>query len=235
VAHDEIGFGRSDKPERQKEYSIQRHMRHFGALVDELGLRDVTLVLQDWGGPIGLAWAVDNPARVKRLVVLNTFTGAIPPGFEKVPLPFKLLRWPLTGELLVKGMHFFVRAILFKGGVVHPERLGPNERAAYLAPHPSWASRTGVLAYPRLIPWDRGNPTRPLGQHVEERLGALAGKPVLVLWPLRDPAFGRGSHLWTGRFPNAELHEFDDAGHYIQEDAHERCVPLLVDFLRRHP
>lgn len=234
VAHDELGFGRSDKPTRESEYTIQRHAGHFGALMDELGLDGVTLVLQDWGGPIGLAWAVDHPERVKRLVILNTFAGRIPPGFEKVPLPFKLLRAPVTGELLVKGLHLFVRVGLFRAAVAHPERLGRNERAAYLAPHPTWSSRTGILAYPRLIPWDEDNPTRPLGEHVEANFSKLADKPALICWPLKDPAFERRAlALWRERLPHAEVHEFEDASHYIQEDAHERIVPLLVDFLRR--
>ena len=233
VAHDELGFGRSDKPKRQREYTIQRHVRHFGALADELDLRRVTLVLHDWGGPIGLAWAVDNPERVKRLVLLNTFTGTVPPGLE-APFVFRLLRAPGTGELLVKGAHVFVRRLLFRDGLAHPERLGAAERAAYLAPHPSWDSRTGVLAYPRLIPWDRDNPTRALGEHVEAGLGRLAHLPVLVCWALDDPAFRAPVlRMWRERFPSAEVHELEGASHFLQEDAHERIVPLLLEFLGR--
>jgi haloalkane dehalogenase len=123
---------------------------------------------------------------------------------------------------------------LFRGGVAHRERLGENEKAAYLAPHPTPASRTGVAAYPRLIPWDEGNPTVTLGRHVEDNLVRLAGKPVLICWPGKDRGFKeRGLAFWQGRFPNAEVHRFDDAAHYIQEDAHELIVPLLVDWLGR--
>ena len=233
IAHDQMGFGRSDKAEREKEYSIQRHVEHFRALVDDLALNGVTLVLQDWGGPIGLAWAIDNPDRVKRLVLLNTWPGGAHPDYPTAPAPFKLLRAPVTGELLVKGAHVFVRVFLFRGGT-HPERLTENERAAYLAPHPSWASRTSVLAYPRLIPWETGSPTWPLGRRNEENLEKLAGKPVLVCWPDNDRAFREKTlALWMTRFPEAEVHEVKDAGHYVQEDAHERVVPLVVDFLRR--
>lgn len=237
VAHDELGFGRSDKPKRQREYSIQRHVSHFGALMDELGLDGVTLVVQDWGGPIGLAWAVDNPGRVARLVLLNTFTGSAPPGME-APLVFKLIRAPGTGELLAKGAHAFVRRLLFKEGIAHPERLGEHERAAYLAPHPSWDSRTGVLAYPRLIAFTEKSPTRRLADHVEAGLGALADKPVLICWAMQDPAFrAEALAMWRSRFPAADVHELPDASHYLQEDAHEEVVPLLLDFLGRteHP
>lgn len=232
IAHDELGFGRSDKPADGSAYTIQRHAAHFGALMDELSLDGVTLVLHDWGGPIGLAWAVDNPDRVARLVLFNTFTGSVPNGFE-APLPFKLLRARGTGELLVKGLHVFVRVALFRAAVAHRERLGRNEKAAYLAPHPTWASRAGVLAFPRLIPWDEGNPTLPLGTHVDETLHVLQDKPTLIAWALEDPAFGKRVDILRDRFPRAEVHELADASHYLQEDAHERLVPLVVDFLAR--
>ncbi len=234
VSHDELGFGRSDKPIPEKEYSIQRHARHFAALMDELALDGVTLVLQDWGGPIALSWAVDNPDRVRRLVLLNTWPGGRHPDYpDGPPVPFRLLRARGTGELLVKGAHVFVRVFLFRGGTQR-ERLGPNERAAYLRPHPSWQSRSGVLAYPRLIPWDRDNPTWPLGRHNEEGLARLAGKPVLACWPDKDLGFKEKTlALWRDRFPDAEVHVIENAGHYVQEDAHEKVVPLLLDFLAR--
>jgi pimeloyl-ACP methyl ester carboxylesterase len=230
IAHDQLGFGRSDKPIREREYSVQRHASHFAALAEELALDGVTLVVQDWGGPIGLSWAVDNPARVRRLVLLNTWPGGATADYPRAPGPFKLLRAPLTGDLLVKGAHLFVRVFLLKGGT---RPLDENARQAYLAPHPSWQSRAGVLAYPRLIPWDEHNPTRPLGRHNEEGLGKLADKPVLILWPTKDRGFKhRQLADWRERFPQAEIHEIE-AGHYIQEDAHEQAIPLLLDFLSR--
>ena len=232
IAHDELGFGRSDKPQRESEYSIQRHVRHFTALMEELALDGVTLVLQDWGGPVGLGWAVDHPERVKRLVVLNTWPGGEILDHPKAPMAFRLLRARGSGELLVKGAHLFVRMALFRGGT-QSERLGENERAAYLAPHPSWQSRAGVLAYPRLIPWDEKSPTWEVGRGNEAGLEQLGDKPVLVCWPTKDPGFQeKALALWRERFPSAEVHEIE-AGHYIQEDGHELVIPLLLDFLRR--
>ncbi len=231
VAYDQLGFGRSDKPRREREFSVARHVAHFFALMDELELDGVTLVLQDWGGPIGLAWAVEHPERVRRLVLLNTWPGGAHPDYPKVPGPFRLFRAPGTGALLVKGAHVFTRVFLFRGGT---RELGENERAAYLAPHGSWESRTGVLAYPRLIPWDERNPTWEIGRRVEAGLGRLSDKPVLICWPTEDRGFReRTLAMWRERFPDAEVHEIADAGHYIQEDAHERVVPLLLDFLGR--
>jgi haloalkane dehalogenase len=91
-----------------------------------------------------------------------------------------------------------------------------------------------MLAFARMIPWDEGNPAGAIGRRTEEGLGALADKPVLILWPLGDRAFKKRTlTLWRARFPEAEVHELEGAGHYVQEDAPERVVPLLLDFLRR--
>jgi pimeloyl-ACP methyl ester carboxylesterase len=230
VAHDELGFGRSDKPESVGAYSLARHVAHFRALIDELTLDGVTLVVQDWGGPIGLAWAVEQPERVRRLVLLNTWPGGTPPDHPEAPRLFKLLRSRLGGPAIVKGANVYVRFLLRDG----ERELDEQARAAYLAPHPSRASRAGMLAYARMIPWNGGNPAGEIGRRTEAGLGGLAAKPVLIVWPLGDRAFKKKTlTLWRARFPEAEVHELEGAGHYLQEDAHERVVPLLLDFLRR--
>ena len=234
IAHDQMGFGRSDKPERESEYTIQRHARHFGELMNELGLDGVTLVLQDWGGPVGLAWAVERPEHVRRLVLLNTFAGSSLPDHPKgPPLPFKLLRAP-------------ARRIPDEA----PERLHPRDRLPWRhrrsrapgrrreggLPRPACDSceprRCCGVPTPQSV--GRRESNGPLGRHIEENLSRLAERPVLICWPGQDPAFKqRTLAFWRGRFPRAEVHAFDDASHYIQEDAHERVVPLLVEWLRR--
>ena len=213
VAYDQLGFGRSDKPRRRREYSLERHGRHLEALADELGLDGITLVVHDWGGPIGLSWAAAHPERVRRLVVLNTFS-------QEAPGARGPFRWPVTRELLVKGAHFYVRGFLFRGGLRHPELLGEDERAAYLAPHGSWASRTGILAATR---FRAGLPD----------LGPLAGKPVLYVWGMRDRALGEGAlRRWQERLPGKAV-ELDDSASFVPEDAPDESLAAVLDFLRR--
>ena len=235
IAHDQAGFGRSDKPDRVGAYSLERNLGHFEALMDELALERVTLVLHDWGGPLGLAWAVNNPERVRRLVVLNTFTGSIPASTARSALAWiRVMRSRLLGDLLVRGARLPVRLFLLRMGVAHRDRIGERERAAYLAPHARRGSRAALIAYPRLWPFEDGHPTMTFARHVEANLSKLAGKPVLVCRGLKDPGY-RAGLLALGResFPNGEVHDFEDASHFLQEDAHERIVPLLVDFLQR--
>lgn len=235
IAYDQIGFGRSDKPERVEDYSIRRNLEHLTGLVDGLTLNRVTLVVHDWGGPLGLAWAVDNPERLERLVVLNTFTGCVPQNAARGALLWiKLMRSRLMGDLLVRGARLPVRLFLLRMGIAHRDRIGRNERAAYLAPHPSWRSRAGLLAHPRMWPLQDTHPTAALARHIEANLPKLAGKPVLICRGLKDPGYKAGLlTLGEDRFPAAEVREFGDASHFLQEDAHERIVPLIANFIAR--
>ena len=233
IVLDHLGFGRSDKPDDPNLYRIPRHADRCEALLESLGLQDATIIVQDWGGPIGLAWAARHPERLRSLVVLNTFVHR-PPGKVPLPLPLRLFRTPIIGEVMVKGLHAFVRLFLFKSGLVYPERLGKNERAAYLAPHPSWSSRTSILVFPREIPAGPPGRVSDFVAEVHDRLlSAFANKPIFIAWPMKDIAFGPEilDNLWLKDFPNAEVMRIENAGHYIQEDAHERVIPRLLEFL----
>ncbi|MEZ5572221.1 MAG: alpha/beta fold hydrolase [Halioglobus sp.] len=233
IALDHLGFGRSDKPDDARYYAIPSHADRCEALLESLDLHDVTLVVQDWGGPIGLPWAARHPERVSALFILNTF-------FQRpvstVPLPFllHLFRTPGVGELMVKGMHAFVRGFLFRAGLNHPDRLTDSDRAAYLAPHPNWSSRTGILAFPRQIP---SGPEGIISDFVaaenEQLVAAFADRPVKIVWPMKDVAFTAATldGMWLQHFPKAEVVRIADAGHFIQEDAHEMVIPELLDFI----
>jgi haloalkane dehalogenase len=234
IALDHLGFGRSDKPVVAELYRIPRHAERLDALLEALDLHDATVVVQDWGGPIGLAWAARHPERVRSLAIFNTFAHR-PPGKVRLPLPIRLFRAPGVGEVMVKGMHAFVRVFLFGAGVTHPERLGPRERAAYLAPHPRWADRTAILVFPREIPAGPAGPVSDFVADIHARLvPAFGAKPVFIAWPMKDVAFTPDmlEGLWLADFPHAQVLRIADAGHYIQEDAHEQVIPPLLAFLR---
>jgi pimeloyl-ACP methyl ester carboxylesterase len=233
IVPDHLGFGRSEKPATPERYRIPRHAQRLDALLESLDLHDAVVVPQDWGGPIGLSWAVAHPERVSGLFILNTFAHG-PRGEVKLPLPLRMFRAPGLGEVLVKGLHMFVRVFLFRVGVVHRERLTPEVRRAYLAPHPTWASRTGVLVFPREIPVSGTGPVVELTASVERGLEEhFRSKPTRILWGMRDPAFTPQmlDELWRNTFPDAPVTRLEDAGHYLQEDAHERIVPELLSFL----
>jgi haloalkane dehalogenase len=234
IAIDHLGFGRSDKPDQPELYTIESHCRRAEALLESLDLSEATVVPQDWGGPIGLRWATRHPERLRGLFILNTFAHR-PREKVKLPLPLRLFRTPGVGEVMVKGLDLFKRVFLFRAGVVHHERLTPDVRQAYLAPHPSWSSRTPILVFPREIPSGPQGPVSDLVAEIEQGLERdFRSKPVAIAWATKDIAFTPEvlDRAWLGTFPDARVLRLEDAGHYLQEDAHERIVPALLEHLR---
>lgn len=235
IAVDHLGFGRSEKPDRRELYTIERHAQRFDTLLESLDLHDATVVPQDWGGPIGLWWATRHPERLRGLFILNTFAHR-PPEKVPLPLPLHLFRTPGVGEVMVKGLDAFKRGLLFRAGVMHRERLTDDVKRAYRAPHPSWSSRTPILVFPREIPSGPEGRVSDLLADIEERLERdFRSKPVGIAWAMKDLAFTPEmlERLWLKTFPEAPVLRIEDAGHYLQEDAHERIVPALLEHLAR--
>lgn len=234
IAFDHLGFGRSDKPDRPELYAITRHAQRAEALLESLDLHDATLVPQDWGGSISLWWATQHPNRLRGLFILNT---AAHRPRERVKLPVRLLlfRAPGVGELMVKGLDLFKRAFLFRAGVVHQDRLTPEVKRAYRAPHLGWSSRTPVLAFPRQIPSSPDGPVADLAEKIERGLERhFRSKPVGIAWGMKDMVFPPAvlEQTWLATFPHAKVLRIEDAGHFLQEDAHERIVPALLAHLQ---
>lgn len=230
IVPDFLGFGRSDKPSGTENYRTLAHVRRLSDFLDSLDLHNAVIVPQDWGG-LGLAWAVANPERVSKLFILNTSMHN-PDHFE-IPFALKLFRMPGVGELMVKGLGLFHRVFLFRVGVMHRERLTKDVKRAYLAPHSTWDSRTSVLTFPRDIPVTADSPLAEFITTVEIGLERnFRDRPVRVVWAMKDPAFTADLlDKWLKTFPQATVVRLADAGHYLQEDAHERIVPELLSFL----
>lgn len=233
IVPDHLGFGRSDKPNQPELYTIRRHAERFESLLQSLDLQDATVVCQDWGGPISLYWATQHPDRVRSLFILNTFAHR-PRAKVKLPMALKVMRAPGVGEVMVKGGHLMVRGFLFNAGIKHKDRLTPEVKKAYLSPHPTWASRTPILVFPREIPEGPEGDVAELSAEIESDLQKyFRDKPIKIVWAMKDIAFTPEvlDDLWLDTFPEADVMRLADAGHYLQEDAHERIVPALVEFL----
>ncbi len=229
IAPDLIGFGLSEKLPRVEDYSIEGHVDDVVALVDALDLRNVTLILQDWGGPIGLGVAARRPERVRALVIMNTI-GFVPEGNGGPPFALRMLRAPLLGEGLVQGLGLFHRSFV-PLGIARPERRTESVLRAYREVQGSWALRAGTLAFPRLIPTAPEDPASLVLERAGAFLDGFRG-PVLLVWGMRDPFFDAGLLAqWRERFPDAPVLELGDAGHFLQEDAPERIVPRVREFL----
>ena len=220
IAPDLPGFGRSDKPVELEWYSYDRHAAAAGALLEQLDIRDATVVVHDWGGPIGLRLAAEQPERVARMVILDTglFTG-----HQKMTDAWIAFRdFVERTEDLPVG--FLVRGAC---------KRDPGEEviAAYDAPFPNAESKAGARAFPLMLPTSPDMPGAEAGQRV---LDALRGdeRPKLVLWADSDPVLT----LTTGQRFAAALgtevaHVIEDASHFLQEDAGERIGELIADWL----
>ena len=232
VAPDHIGMGRSDAPPRSRyPYDLARRVEDFTRFVASLDLQEpATLVVHDWGGMIGLAWAVEHPEQVGRLVLLNT--AAFPlPAAKRLPAVLRLARAPLVGEVLVRGANAFAIGATVFG--VRRRRMPAAVRRGYLAPYRSWRRRVGIHAFLRDIPVRASDRSYPLVAATGARLDRLATIPTLICWGVRDPVFDLDYLAeWERRLPAADVHRVD-AGHYVLEDAPEVVVPLIEKFLVR--
>jgi haloalkane dehalogenase len=217
VCPDLVGFGRSDKPTDQGWYTYERHVETVTAQLDQIELDDVTVVVQDWGGPIGLRWAVQHADQVGRLVILNTglFTGRVSKGFmawrefaERTPdLPIGMIIQSATTTDL------------------------PAEIvAAYEAPFPNAESKAGAQRFPLLVPLSEDDPGVP---EMKETLEALArwDKPALVAFSDSDPVFPfpRAGERFTETIPTAgEQVRIEGAAHFLQEDRGREIADAML-------
>jgi len=224
IAPDHIGCGLSTKPQHYP-YSLATHIENLGRLIDQLNVDQLDLVLHDWGGAIGLGWAVRNPERVRRIVLLNTAAFLSP----RIPWRIAVCRYPVFGDLAVRGLNAFAVAATFLA-VERP--MEPAVRDGFLFPYRSWADRVAIQRFVRDIPLSPRHPTWALIDAIDRDLVLLRDRPMLILWGGRDWCFS--DHFlagWLQRFPAAEVARFDDAGHYLLEDAHAEVVPRVVRFL----
>ena len=220
VAVDMPGFGRSDKPTDRGWYSYDRHFDHVSAVLAGLDLSDACVVVQDWGGPVGLRWAVSNAERVGSLVVLNTglFTGRVSKGF---------MAWRDFAERnpdLPVGM-------IIDGATARD--LDPEVRAAYEAPFPTVESKAGAAQFPLLVPLTADAPGAAEMAGVMDELSRWE-KPCLVMFSDSDPVFPypRSGDVFCDLVPGAgEQVRVSDAAHFLQEDAGDFIGSRIVDFL----
>jgi haloalkane dehalogenase len=224
IAPDLAGFGRSDKPIDIDWYSYDTHVAMMAPLLEELDVRDATVVVHDWGGPIGLRLAVENPDRIARMVVLDTglFTG-----HQKMTDAWRAFRdFVARTEDLPVG--FLVRGACKRDP-------GDEVIAAYEAPYPSQASKAGARAFPLMLPTDPDMPGAAAGQRV---LDALRGdsRPKLVLWADSDPVIPLATgHKFAAAISTSVHHVIADASHFLQEDAGEEIGRRIADWLESKP
>lgn len=233
IVPDHIGCGLSDKPDDSGyDYTLKNRIDDLEALLDSLNVKEnITLVVHDWGGMIGMGYAARYPDRIKRLVILNTGAFHLP---ETKPFPWALwiCRNTLIGACLVRGFNAFSSIASYIG--VKRKPMAKEIREAYVAPFNSWANRISTLRFVQDIPLREGDRNYQLVSDIAASLPQFAKVPTLICFGLQDFVFDK--HFlakWREHMPHATVHEFADCGHYILEDASDEVIGHIKGFLQQ--
>ena len=226
IAPDHMGCGFSEKPQNYP-YTLSTHIDNIEKLANYLKLENINLMVHDWGGAIGMGFAIRNPERIKRLVILNTAAFLDP----QIPFSINLCRFPVVGDLLIRGFNAFALGALARA-VKRREKLTNEVRTGYLAPYNSWKNRVAHLRFVRDIPMTPSVESYFVVQNIQSKLNLLENHPIMFCWGMRDFCFNH--HFlkrWKEIFLNSQVEEFPDAGHYVLEDAHEEIIALVREFI----
>lgn len=233
IVPDHIGCGFSDKPgDDRYDYTLAQRVDDLEQLLDQLGLVDnITLVVHDWGGMIGMAYAVRHPERISRLVILNTGAFHLPKT-KVFPPALDICRNTAFGTLLVRGLNAFSVGASYVGCKRNP--MSAELRSLYQLPYDSWQNRIATLRFVQDIPLRPGDRGYDLVSAVSDGIDQFKNLPMLICWGELDFVFdGHFLAEWQRRFPDAQVHSYPDCGHYILEDAREEVVPLIREFLEQ--
>ena len=231
IVPDHTGCGFSDTPpEDVYDYTLSSRVADLEALLDHLALKGpLTLFLHDWGGLIGMSYAARHPGRISRLVVFNT-AGFLVPAGKRLAWILRFARNSRLAAWMTLKLNAFARVAMRVGCRVRP--MPADVRRAYISACDVSERRWVTLRFIQDIPLSEADPAYATVLEAQNGLGNFRRIPVLICWGEKDPVFDRDFlSEWMRRFPQAEVHRFPKAGHYVTEDAFEEIIPVVKRFL----
>lgn len=223
IVPDHIGCGLSDKPQNYP-YTLERRIEDIERLMDHLGIEKMHLIVHDWGGAIGMGFAERSSDKIDRIAILNS--GAFLS--KHIPKRIAFLKIPYLGSFLIRALNLFAGPATFMA-VQKP--LPKTVKAGFLYPYRTWQDRIAVARFVQDIPMHPSHPSYACLEEVEANLTRLKDKPIALYWGEKDFCFNQ--HFlkrWTEIFPEAEVHPYSDAGHYLLEDASDAVPNALSEF-----
>lgn len=235
IVPDHIGCGFSDKPDPDiYGYTLKNRVDDLEMLIDHLKIKEkLTLILHDWGGMVGSVYALRHSEKIGRIVITNT-AGFFTPSGKYMPFRLWLIRHIVPfAKIGVLGFNLFSVGALF---MAPKKRLSNDVKAGLIAPYNCWRNRIATLKFVLDIPVKETDPSYQIVQDTQDNLHKLSKIPKLICWGEHDFAFPLVFLAeWKRRFPDAEVHQFPDAGHYILEDIPQKVITLTKKFLKNHP
>ena len=233
IVPDQMGMGKSAVPQERSLYRLEQHRANLEALLLHLNVHNITLVLHDWGGPVGLGFATRHPERIKRLVLMNTWAFAPWPG-GPLPRMLELIRSERGEAFVLKRNGYLEPALL--GTTYHSEKMTTSVLEAYRAPFSTPESRLAMLCWSRDIPVQESDVSYAEMKYIEKGLSQFSEIPILLVWGMQDPVLSPSVlQRWQQLYPQAVTYELEDASHFLQEDAPERIVQCIETFLKANP
>ena len=233
IAPDHIGCGFSDKPDVQNyDYTLESRVKDLDTLINSLDINEkINFIVHDWGGMIGLAWAVDNIDRVDNIIITNT-SGFLLPKIKKFPLLLRLvknIKFFAVPALL--GFNAFAKIALL---LCSKKGLPKKVKKGLIAPYNSWKNRIATLKFVQDIPIDKSDISFQIVNHVDKHLKDLKECDLVFLWGAKDFVFDLTFlNEFRQRFPQAQTHVFHDAGHYLFEDRPKETTDKIKAFLNK--
>ncbi|MFH2091210.1 MAG: alpha/beta fold hydrolase [Pseudomonadota bacterium] len=233
IVPDHMGCGFSDKPdERSYSYTLKSRVNDLDTLIRHLDLNEkISLIVHDWGGMIGLAWAVDHLDRIDKIIITNT-SGFFLPRNKRFPLRLWLIKYlSWFGIPAVLGLNVFAKSALFMASATG---LSGKVKKGMIEPYNSWKNRIATLKFVQDIPISKKDISYDIVDHVDTHLKTLDESKLLLLWGAKDFVFDLTFfNEFKQRFPNAQSMVFHDAGHYLFEDKPKQTDHLINTFLNQ--
>lgn len=233
IALDHIGCGFSDKPNTKAyNYTLESRVKDLDTLINHLNINEkISLILHDWGGMIGLAWAVDHIDRIDKIIITNT-SGFFLPKEKQFPFLLWIIKYiRIFAVPAVLGLNVFAKAALY---LCSKKKLHPNVKKGLVKPYNSWKNRIATLKFVQDIPISEKDKSYAIVDHVDQHLKDLDESSLMFLWGAKDFVFDLAFlNEFRRRFPQAVTHVFHDAGHYLFEDKPKETAHLIEAFLNK--